>query len=541
MTQIVEPQYLTKSAFCDPAYYIFEGDRGGFAILAADDRLSPVIGWSREGEFRVENIPANLRAWLDMWSNIVDGVRKGRVAPQKGSYDEWESMENGRVPLYATGKYMETAKWNQGSPYNMYCPAVNGSPGVTGCVATATAIVMRYHQWPEAGVGDLPGYTYRDDSGQEQAVAGLTLGNVYDWEMMPLTIDDSTPMEEQKQVARLMADVGIMLQSSYDPGGTGAYASDIHTGLAEHFFYDASAFNYLKSYYSDDQWVDMIIDNLEKVGPVVYSGFSEEGGHAFVLDGYNAAGQFSINFGWGGNYNGYYTFPAFDEYTDGHQVTLNIKKDEGGAIVEALYIDGNENAPGLTSETTVFKVGELFDVDCQYIYNISSRTFNGAVALGIMHRDGSLGEIINDEDDDVNIGPYYGVHFYYTECEITEPILIGDRLCMWFRSENTPEWTPVLPNVEDGIPGEIPIADAKSLEEVTSFRYTSANGELVISTKADAEWSLADADGVQYTEGIDFTDGVITIMTKNYPLKSYYLTLTKEYDSKTVEFVFGSN
>ena len=57
-------------------------------------------------------------------------------------------------------KQYETAKWDQLSPYNKFCPMINNVRTVTGCVATAMAILMRYHQWPDAGTGTLPAYTY---------------------------------------------------------------------------------------------------------------------------------------------------------------------------------------------------------------------------------------------------------------------------------------------------------------------------------------------------------------------------------------------
>lgn len=541
--QVVEPQFMTKASLMGDPYYIFEGDRGGFVILSADDRLSPVIGWSRDNGFPEECEPANLRAWMDMWGNIVDAMRSGRLEPQKGASAQWEDYKNGKYLSYGTGKMLETAKWNQGSPYNMYCPSVGGMQSVTGCVATATAILMRYHQWPEAGEGDLPSYDYTDDNGNTQSVSGLTLGNVYDWENMPLTVDDNTPEESKKQIARLMADLGIMLQSYYNPGGTGAYSSDIPVGLMEYFFYDKSCMYYWKEYYTDAEWTQMICDNIDNVGPVIFSASSKEGGHAFILDGYSAAGQISINWGWGGKGNGMYTYPSFDDFTNNHAMVTGLKKDEGGSYKEILVIDGNGKANGFTSETTEFEVGVPFNTEIKTVFNMGLNTFTGHIALGVMHRDGSLGEIVDgyiEEDETVTINPWYGIGFSTVETVITEPIRIGDRLCVWYRSDNTPEWTPMPGNQEDGeTKSYIQIADPQSIEEVTSFRYTSSSGELVISTKPDAQWSITDADGNEYTDGITFDKGVLTIMTKTFPLQSYFITLSKKDDVKTVEFVYG--
>ena len=542
--QVVEPWFMTKASLMGDPYYIFEGDRGGFVILAADDRLSPVIGWSRDNSFPEECEPANLRAWMDMWGNIVDAMRAGRLDPQKGASAQWEDYKNGKYLSYGTGKMLETAKWDQGSPYNMYCPSVGSMQSVTGCVATATAILMRYHQWPEAGKGELPSYDYTDDNGSTQSVTGLTLGNIYDWEDMPLTVDDNTPPSSQKQIARLMADLGIMLQSHYNPGGTGAYATDIPVGLMEHFFYDKSCMYYFKEYYSDAEWTQMIYDNINNVGPVIFSASSKDGGHAFILDGYSAAGQISINWGWGGNGNGMYTYPAFDDFTSNHIMVLGLKKDEGGPKKEVMVIDGNGTAGGFTSETTEFEVGVPFNTSCSYVFNMGIHPFTGYVAVAVMHRDGSIGEIVDGflkENERVNLNPWYGMRFYTEETVISEPIQIGDKLCIWYRSDNPPQWTPMPGYQEDGATHSyIQIADAQSIDEVTSFRYTSSSGELVIATKPDAQWNITDTEGNEYTDGITFNDGVLTIMTRNFPLKSYFITLSKKSDVKTVEFVYGS-
>lgn len=542
--QVVEPRFMTKASLMGDPYYIFEGDRGGFVILAADDRLLPVIGWSGDNGFPEECEPANLRSWLDMWSDIVDAVRTGRIQPQKGARAEWEDYKNGRIRAYAAGKMLETAKWNQGNPYNLYCPKIGGQLSVTGCVATSAAILMRYHQWPEAGEGELPGYDYIDDNGDKQSVSGLKLGNIYDWEQMPLTVDDNTPEESKKQIARLMADLGIMLQSYYNPGGTGAYSSDIPLGLMEHFFYDKSCAYYWKEYYSDSEWTQMIYDNIDNVGPIVFSASSEEGGHAFIIDGYSSSGQISINWGWGGNGNGLYTYPAFDDFTTDHTMVTGLKKDEGGTYKEILVIDGNGKNEGFTTETTDFEVGVPFNTECKTVFNLGLNSFTGHIAVAVMHRDGSLGEIVDgflEEDDLVNINSMFGMGFSTEETVITEPIRIGDRLCVWYRSDYTPEWTPMTGNQEDGATKYyIQIADPQSIDEVTSFRYTSASGELIISTKPDVQWSITDAEGNGYTDGITFEDGVMTIMTKTFPLQSYFITLTKKDDTKTVEFVFGS-
>lgn len=538
--RLLEEPYSTKSISGDPGYYIFEGDRGGFVLMASDDRVSPVIGWSPNGKFKTDGMPENLRAWLDMWRNIILDIKGGKLAPQTGVATEWDAIEKGIQPLYSTGKELATANWGQGIPYNTYCPTYEGGTSVTGCTATATAIVMRYHKWPKTGSGTIPAYSYTDDGGTKRSVGAVKLGHSYNWDNMPLDVDSSTDADAQKEIARLIYEIGVMLKSEYNPGGTSATTIDIGYGLTSYFDYDGSIFDYRKCYFSDAEWRQMMIDNIDNVGPVVYSGQSTDGGHAFVLDGYNAQGQFHINWGWNGNGNGYFTMPAFDEYTSDQGACLNIRKNAGSPVQEALFIDSNDVSKysGMECSTTEFKVGEPFDFSCRYIFNISARPFRGRIALAVAHRDGSLGEILGVLED-VYLTRLSGTSLVATDCVLEEPIKIGDRLCLWFSSENTPEWTLIRANAEDGFVGEIPIADPLSIEEVTSFRYTAATGKLLISSKPGISWSIKDKRGTSYTQGVEFADGVLTIDTNVFKEDSYILTLTKDYDSKSVEFVFG--
>ena len=547
LTLVDDPHALTKAKSTDPAYYIFKGDRGGFVITSADDRLTPVIGWSAKGDISGEDIPENLRSWLDMWSDALERIRNGIQLPQVGARQEWETFEMGRIPMYATEKQYETAKWNQEEPFNKYCPQVDGKACAAGCTAVATSIVMRYHEWPQAGTGVLPEYYYQDDDGTPRMVPAQPLGNVYKWDAMPMVLHSYDDDEEAKdQVARLIADVGIAIQSEYNPGGTGAYTTDLVYALPRNFFYDASLMEYYLPYYTYGEWTKMLMDNLDKVGPLVYGGSSaKNGGHAFVVDGYNTKGEFSINWGWSGKGDGFFTFPDFKDYKLYNTAVLGMKKDEGGTVKAMLYIDSNGVGDGLTSSTNEFKVGEPFNVTCRYIFNLSQHPFTGRVALAVVHRDGSLGEVLDDgvgeEDESFTIEPLEGGSITFNDCVLTQQPQIGDRICLFFFPENSSELILATGNKENGTPYEIPIADASYMDEVTSFRYTSSSGDLVITTKKDAQWTVADAAGTICTEGIEFADGVLTIQTKKFPCGSYFITLSKGDDDRmSVEFVFGS-
>lgn len=137
----------TRSSGLEPAYYVFDNAGGpGFVIVAGDDVAMPVLGYSFEYEFSKDNLPVNLKEWLEYMRCEVNEARRSGTKAEAVVTRAWGSLATGNPVVE-----LETAKWNQERPYNMLCPTINGKFSYTGCTITALAIVMRYHQWPEKG------------------------------------------------------------------------------------------------------------------------------------------------------------------------------------------------------------------------------------------------------------------------------------------------------------------------------------------------------------------------------------------------------
>ena len=122
-------------------YYVFNvGQRQGFVIVSGDDRTPEILGYSDEGEFDAENIPENMKAWLEEYirqMNLMDeteGAAAREATPRR-------IMKRNIAPLLET-------TWDQVRPYYNECPIINKSQTVTGCVATAMAQLMYYHRCP---------------------------------------------------------------------------------------------------------------------------------------------------------------------------------------------------------------------------------------------------------------------------------------------------------------------------------------------------------------------------------------------------------
>ena len=126
-----------KTVARDAQYYIFSSsDHHGFVIVSGDDMLTPIVGYSDNGT--LNEMPPALEEWLTEYSSYVDEVRAGTMEPMAKSTSTGTKI----APMLQT-------TWNQSSPYNNYCPEVNGQKTPTGCTATAMAQIMKFHEWPE--------------------------------------------------------------------------------------------------------------------------------------------------------------------------------------------------------------------------------------------------------------------------------------------------------------------------------------------------------------------------------------------------------
>lgn len=270
------------------AYYVFaqrKAEGSGFVIVAADDALTPIVGYAADARFSPDNIPAGLKAYLSDYERVARAIADGRVkyAATRGG--------DAVAPLM-------TVKWNQSEPYNLLTP-VEGGP--TGCVATAVAQVMKHHQFPPAGRG------IAGDQNLSYPDQKITLGHRYDWSSMLDEYDYDGYTDAQAQaVATLMRDVGYALNMEYGQNSSMAYDCRIPSVMCRHFNYATDIKFAYRSAYSTDAWTAEIRSSLKAGRPVIYSGSDGREGHSFVCDGIDANDMLHINWGWGGYGDGYF-------------------------------------------------------------------------------------------------------------------------------------------------------------------------------------------------------------------------------------------
>lgn len=288
-------------------YYVFNtGDNSRYVIVAGDDRAETILAYG-EGAVDMGNLPEGMQFLLELYKGQLDYL-----------HAHPEYVVN-KAPRYASSSVspLLSTKWNQGEPYNCMCPMDNGKRSVTGCAATSMSMVFHFWQYPERINTTIPGYTTKTKHIEVEALSPTS----FDWSYMLNSYTNGSYNNVQSNaVGKLMRYVGQAEKMDYTSQSSGAsIVNMLNTVML--FGYDQDAYVHMKMddetgdvYFNDEEWAANLQYELNAGRPIVYVGNSADGsGHAFNVDGYDAARDaFHVNFGWGGNYNGYYVLNAFD-------------------------------------------------------------------------------------------------------------------------------------------------------------------------------------------------------------------------------------
>ncbi len=387
---------LTKETPAGEAsLYVFAPANGaGFIVASASDRGEALLGWSETEAFDASNLPKGFAWWL-------------------------EARAHAGAPRVATTTYDAiapkcTTTWNQDTPYNDLCPMVGGRRSVTGCAATAIAQVMKAYEWPKQGVG-----THTDNwevNGQKYSATVNFSQTTYDWANMLDTYDAEGVNYNETQanaVATLIYHAGVASDMIYSPEMSGAMSPCVGAALINNFNYDAKMSLEMRDWYDQDDWDALVYSELAAGYPMMYCGQSNDGGHAFVCDGYKD-GYYHINWGWGGACDGYFLLSDLDPESQGiggsgdgsgfnsdQEILYNMRPFAGNSTPTPLFVLEGD----LYTDKDEYKVAT--DVVCVNgtIYNYTFGT--PTVTIGIKY-----------EDED-------GTAFDYEELE-TLALAIGD-------------------------------------------------------------------------------------------------------------------
>ncbi|MDQ2770943.1 MAG: thiol protease/hemagglutinin PrtT [Bacteroidota bacterium] len=383
------------------AYYVFAlaGAQPGFVLVAGDDQVTPVLGYSDQSGFDTGHLAPQVAKWLDGYRGQVRQVVATHQAATPEIEAAWRelltgSSTAGRPSGTTAVAPLVLTHWNQSPYYNDLCPYDNAGGGrsVTGCVATAMAQVMKFWNYPSTGAGF---HSYNTASfGTLSANFGTT---TYQWASMPTAVNSTNTA-----VATLMYHAGVSVDMGYSFHSSNAYCISAATNvpncaeyaLKTYFGYRPTMQGILRTNYTDAQWLALLKTEFDAGRPVVYAGFGNGGGHCFVADGYDTNNFLHFNWGWAGQYDGYFQMNALNpaglgtgggagSYNSGHQAIIGIQPPagNGGGGTTPPPPAMSLNA-AVTPSATALGYGQAFSVSSNLL-NTGTATFAGDYCAGV--------------------------------------------------------------------------------------------------------------------------------------------------------------
>lgn len=481
------------------SYYVFNAADGkGFVIVAADDAVEPILGYSYTNTFASNKVPAAAGAMLAQVARHIDAGQE--LAPRRFS-----------APMRrAASRTLATPEWNQTAPFNNQIPGKR----LTGCVGLATAIIMKYHQHPAQGTGSAGGVDFNVN---------------YDWNNMPMGNGIGFSSEQATAVSTLINHAAHAILTDFGQSASSAFEVRVPSALINHFGYDAGVSFKKRSELSREEWDGIIINEIDNGRPVLYSGQDVSSGHAFVCDGYEWRGNvpyFNINWGWGGLANGFFASDALNpvgsrahSYNDQTTIIYNIKPARTVARWSAIHLTSDEQQPGLTIDVENLTCGGSFSLRAGALKNIENNGFSGKIAPALVDAQGNVRTLLATAKS-LSVGMLQHEKYMDFACTVPADITIdsGDKVRMVTQANGSSEWLPVagdlitigevpaqgnvIPTFDINFPATVPAGAVLTADRNTvikgrdyTFKVESTSSDNIVTVKANGFLLTADANG----------------------------------------------
>lgn len=406
--QVAPAKNLRSDKTNNAPYYAFNLEQG-YVIVSGDDEMTELVGYAENGFFDAENVPPQMQLWLDGYAEYVAAVQSGKAKARKILLSDSPSV---------VVEPLVTTKWNQDAPFNNFAPEYtddnnNTQRCATGCAATAMAQIMKFHNWPEQGVGH---YSYEHQS--FGTISSNFSEHVYDWTNMIDRYNNGEYSNVQADaVALLMKDCGVSLNMNYGPV-SGASIYSYTPAFKNYFRYSSRTVN--RSGCETAEFTKIITDELQEGRPIIYCGTGEDGGHAFVVDGYDTNYFLHVNWGWGGYSDGYFDMNYMDPAGLGIGGGSGAFKWNQGIVLARPLKDGvepyefiqqlcfvlfNDVQGGIFCEQEMpANKGDVVTILLRNTANLSGESFFGSLNVGVFDDSGALVTMGNEERIENNNG-----------------------------------------------------------------------------------------------------------------------------------------
>ena len=359
-----------------PVYYIVYLQPSGFVIVPADDLVEPIIGFADDGLYEpsAENplgalvtadLSARIAAVRDEHDLRKEAEAQGRENPDNkwrrlidlaedrdGGFELMVLMHPGDIRVLP----LVQSKWSQAAAcgeycYNYYTPFHNPA----GCVATAMAQLMRYHEHPTDPIGVHEFMISVSGSRGEQKAytrGGDGLGGPYDWNAMVLRPEyncGALSEANRQAIGALCYDAGVAIETAYTSNNSGAMMPDVKEALVSVFQYSSAVLGYDPESGIHSGLMEMINPNLDAGAPVILAVSNPLDAilaHALVCDGYGYQSTtlyHHLNMGWHSVDDAWYNLPDINGVKARYSVVFtciyNIFTTGKGEIISGRVLD----------------------------------------------------------------------------------------------------------------------------------------------------------------------------------------------------------
>ena len=303
-------------------FYIFNLAPKGFVLVAADDRSIPILGYGFEDDFIYsDNMSPNVQYLIDLFKQEIKTAIDQDFTPTQYVVEKWDLYISSNIqPLDLRNMApLLSSRFDQGGTWNTLCPNDQAGPdghALVGCVAVSMGQVMHYWEYPQYGSGD---HGYNSPYGYLYADFGNTF---YDYDEMETNV--GTPASQL-----MLFHAGVAVNMNYGASGSGAWvmgpqSPSTYHAMVNYFNFKSTITGIYPENYSDAVYRQKLIDDLDLHRPIIYRGCSNDGCHAWNIDGYEGD-MFHCNWGWGGYNNGFFPLNTLGGFGDSQGALTKIE------------------------------------------------------------------------------------------------------------------------------------------------------------------------------------------------------------------------
>lgn len=417
VSQEVVLRYTAQTSSQTPAVYAYTlGEDGGFVLVSADERTTPILGYG-EGGMNVDSLSPEFVWWMNRYAQQLEVLSSNPARAAKAA-----SSYSAIAPIIGS-------QWSQSLPWCYKCPTKDGYYCVVGCVATAVSQAMFKYKYPTTGKGSHS-YTTKTLGIALSANFGAT---TYDWSNITATSSwpgweniDADYLAQMEAVSTLCHHVGVACDMNYNinsAGGSGANTPEALQALVNYFGYDAGMRAYPAMCYDNEYMLNVIHTDLAAGRPIVFSARTVNNeGHCFLCEGMNSTGKLYINWGWGGSNDGYFELSLLDPedqgiggsasdlaFTEDVVFYTGVQPENGGKEeVGPLTYYGTK----LSSTSQSISSAVTFTVS--HVTNQGVYGFNGRVGMAVYDM---AGNYVGSTDADWKTTGAFGAGYFYNSAQ----------------------------------------------------------------------------------------------------------------------------